>query len=197
MEGSVSDLAGMFTTMWALGAVFLVVGLLAGLACVYRRGFVSLTASALRLVRVERTAFGSKLLLLIERFALALEEAGSRGGLLRATALSIALWGGVIAFYSVLLVAFDWPEEQTVVVPAVLASGLASLANTLPINGFAGFGTQESGWVLGMSLWGVDRELALAVGLSAHLVQLGNLILFGLLGHLGMAILPKTKARGA
>ena len=189
--------AGMFSTMWALGAVFLVASLLAGLACVYRRGFVSLTASALRLVRIERTALGSKLISLIGRFALALEEAGARGGLLRATAISVALWGGVIAFYSVLLIAFGWPLEQAVVVPAILASGLASLANTLPVNGFAGFGTQEGGWVLGMSLWGVDPELALTVGVSAHLIQLGNLVLFGMLGHLGMAILPKSGAHGA
>ena len=61
------------------------------------------------------------------------------------------------------------------------------------MNGFAGFGTQEGGWVLGMSLWGIDTELALAVGLSAHLVQLGNLILFGLLGHLGMAAPAKSE----
>ena len=187
----------MFSTMFALGAAFLVAGLLAGLACIYRRGFVSLTASALRLVRLERTAIGSKLISLIGRFALALEEAGARGGLLRATAISVALWGGVIAFYSVLLIAFGWPLEQAVVVPAILASGLASLANTLPVNGFAGFGTQEGGWVLGMSLWGVDPELALTVGVSAHLIQLGNLVLFGMLGHLGMAILPKSEARGA
>ena len=197
MEGSVIDLAGMLSTMQFLGTAFFVVALLAGLACIYRAGFVSLTASALRLVRVERTALGSKLISLIGRFAEALEEAGAHGGVLRATALSVALWGGVIVFYSVLLVAFGWPEEQAVVVPAVLASGLASLANTLPINGFAGFGTQEGGWVLGMSLCGVDPELALAVGVSAHLVQLGNLILFGMLGHLGMAILPSSKASGA
>ena len=156
-----------------------------------------MTASALRLVRIERTPLGSKLILLIGRFAEALEEAGARGGVLRATALSVALWVGVIAFYSVLLTAFGWPEEQEVFVPAVLASGFASLANTLPVNGFAGFGTQEGGWVLGMSLWGVDPELALSVGVSAHLVQLGNLILFGMLGHLGMAILPNSKAREA
>jgi uncharacterized protein (TIRG00374 family) len=197
MQESPSHLSGMSSTMFGAGVVFFVVALFAGLACVYRSGFVSMTASALRLVRIERTPLGSKLILLIGRFAEALEEAGARGGVLRATALSVALWVGVIAFYSVLLTAFGWPEEQEVFVPAVLASGFASLANTLPVNGFAGFGTQEGGWVLGMSLWGVDPELALAVGVSAHLVQLGNLVLFGLLGHLGMAVLPKSEAQGA
>jgi len=195
LEGSVTDIAERLSTMWALGAVFLLVGVLAGLACVYRAGFVSSTVRVLRLVRIERTALGSKLIALIGRFALALEEAGARGGLLRATALSLALWGGVAAFYSVLLIGFGWPKEQAVFVPAVLAFGLASLANTLPVNGFAGFGTQEGGWVLGMSLWGVDPKLALTVGVGAHVVQLGNLILFGLLGHLGMAALPTPKGR--
>jgi hypothetical protein len=98
----------------------------------------------------------------------------------------------VISFYAVLFPAFGWPEGQMIVVPAVLAAGFATLANLLPVNGFAGFGTQEGGWVVGMSLWGVDPELALAIGVSAHLVQLGNVVLFGLLGHLGMALLPKA-----
>ena len=41
---------------------------------------------------------------------------------------------------------------------------------------------------------GANRDLALAVGVSAHLVQLGNLVLLGMLGHLGMAIYPRPES---
>jgi len=183
--------AGLSSSLFAVGAVFLVVGLLAAWVFVRRAGFVSMMVSFLRLLRIESTPVGTKAVLFIGRFSEALDEAGAHGGMMRATGISVALWGGVITFYSVLLPAFGWPEDQMIVVPAVLAAGFATLANLLPVNGFAGFGTQEGGWVLGMSLWGVDPELALAVGVSAHLVQLGNVVLFGVLGHLAMALLPK------
>ena len=65
----------------------------------------------------------------------------SKNALFRAQA---AQWAGVIAFYFVLLTSFGWPEDQAVAMPAVLASGFASLANTLPVNGFAGFGTENA-----------------------------------------------------
>ena len=121
-------------------------------------------------------------------------SATARIALIFATCASVALWGSVITFYSVLLPAFGWPEDQMIVVPAALAAGFATLANLLPVNGFAGFGTQEAGWVLGMSLCGIDPEIALAIGVSAHLVQLGNVVLFGVLGHLGMALLPRAES---
>jgi len=193
LDETPATLADRFSTMFGVGAVFLVVGLLAAWVCMRRASFVSMTASFLGLLHIERTALGAKVLSFIGRLSEALEEAGKRGGMLRATGVSVALWGGVIAFYSVLLPAFGWPQGHLIVVPAVLAAGFATLANLLPVNGLAGFGTQEGGWVLGMSLWGVDPDLALAIGVSAHFVQLGNVILFGLLGHLGLAMLPKAQ----
>jgi hypothetical protein len=77
---------------------------------------------------------------------------------------------------------------------AVFGSGLAIAANLLPINGLAGFGTQEAGWVVGFVILGVPRELALSTGLGAHLVQLANVILFGLMAHVALGVLPRIGA---
>ena len=74
--------------------------------------------------------------------------------------------------------------------PAALCSSWAMLANLLPINGFAGAGTQELGWVVGFRMLGVPEDLALSTGLGVHLVQLFNVVALGLLGHLAMALLP-------
>lgn len=188
---SPARVAGLISRMFTVGGVFLVVGLLATWVCLHRAGFVARTARLLRFFHVESTATGARLVAAIARFSGALDEAGARGGMWKATLVSVALWCGVICFYAVLLPAFGWPEGELVVVPAVLAAGFATLANLLPVNGFAGFGTQEGGWVVGMSLWGVDPELALAIGVSAHLVQLGNVCLFGVLGHLGLACMAR------
>ena len=188
------QLSEMTSNLFIAGAVFGVVGLLAGFACLRRAGVVTMTAGALRIMRLDQTALGVKCIGVAERLGVALEGAGAHGGLKRACLLSLAQWLCIFAFYASLLPSFGWPSGETVLMPAILAAGFGTLANLLPVNGFAGFGTQEAGWVFGMSLWGVDPELALAIGVGAHLVQLGNIILFGVLGHLAMAAFPRVES---
>jgi hypothetical protein len=48
----------------------------------------------------------------------------------------------------------------------------------------------EAGWQLGFTLVGVESHLALAVGLSVHLVQIFNVVVLGALAHLVMALVP-------
>lgn len=194
---SPEQLTGMISNLFTAGSVFAFVGLLAGFACLRRAGVVTMTVGLLRLTRLEQTALGAKCRGVAERLGAALEDAGAHGGLKRACLLSLAQWLCIFAFYASLLPGFGWPSGETVLMPAILAAGFGTLANLLPVNGFAGFGTQEAGWVFGMSLWGVDPELALAIGVGAHLVQLGNIILFGVLGHLAMAAFPKKAKRAA
>ena len=83
--------------------------------------------------------------------------------------------------------------------PVVTAFGssLAVFTNLLPINAFAGFGTQETGWVLGFGLLGAPREAALASGLGVHFVQLIDVCLFGILGHLALGLLPSARDEAA
>jgi hypothetical protein len=44
------------------------------------------------------------------------------------------------------------------------------------------------GWVLGFGLLGVPRDVALATGTGLHLVQLANVVVLGVLGHVGMGL---------
>ena len=73
-------------------------------------------------------------------------------------------------------------------------SGLAVASNLLPINAFAAFGTQEAGWTLGFGWLGVERDLALSTAVAVHLVQLFDVVLLGVLGHLAMGA-GKREAR--
>jgi len=143
--------------------------------------------SVMRLLRLDATRLGGKLHAKGDEVADALRFAGREGRLLRGAALSLPLWLGVFAFYLILARGFGMGAEVGPI-DATFASSWAVLANLLPINGFAGAGTQEAGWIVGFELVGVERALALSTGLGAHLVQLANVVLFGVLGHAAMAL---------
>jgi uncharacterized protein (TIRG00374 family) len=139
-----------------------------------------------RALRFDRTVLGARLVHRADELREALREAGAteRG---KAAALSFVVWLLIFAFYVVLARGFGLPET----VGAIEASFGASLAvamNLLPINSFAGLGTQEAGWVFGFGLVGVQPDEALASGVGAHLVQIFDTLLFGALGHLAMGL---------
>ncbi len=142
------------------------------------------------------TAPGRRLLGLVEHVAGALVEAGAEGRYRRAALLSLVVWGGVFVFYGFLAGAVGL--DAVGFAGATFGSSLAVATNLLPINAFAAFGTQEAGWALGFGLLGVERELALSSGVAVHLVQLFDVCLMGLIGHLAMGVGPTAfgRARG-
>lgn len=117
----------------------------------------------------------------------ALRTAGH--GRLRAGALglSFAVWLLIFAFYGLLAQGFGLPEGVGFL-HASFGSSVAVLMNLAPINSFAGFGTQEAGWVLGFKWVGVPAEISLPGGVGVHLVQLFDTVLFGLVGHALMGL---------
>jgi hypothetical protein len=149
---------------------------------------VSFADRSARLVGVDRTRLGKRLLERGRGLAAALRAVARDGRLIPAAALSFLMWVGVFAFFSILAQGFGLPADTTQAERA-FGSSLAVLTNLLPINAFAGFGTQEGGWVLGFGLLGVERELALSTGIAVHLVQLSNTVLFGAIGHVAMGLL--------
>jgi uncharacterized membrane protein YbhN (UPF0104 family) len=153
---------------------------------------VRVATRTLRWLRLDRTKLGERVLSRAESVGEALAHAGAGGRLGAATLLTIPLWGGVFLFYAVLVRGLGL---DATLMEATFGSALAVLSNVLPVNGFAGFGTQEAGWVLGFAALGVERDLALATGLGAHVVQLVNASLFGLLGHVAMGALSRSAAR--
>jgi hypothetical protein len=147
---------------------------------------VHVAVSLSRTLHLDRGERRGALVARVVGFAAALAAAGSEGRFARGALYSVPLWAGVFAFYAVPARGAGLGPEHGFL-EAVFGSSLAVLTNLLPINGLAGFGTQEAGWVAGFGLLGVGREAALTSGLAVHLVQLFNTCLFGLLGHLAMA----------
>ena len=168
-----------------LGATLIVAaGLLAGLGARGDR-LVSLATWAARLVRLDRTRVGARLTSFAERVRDAL-VAITPGRLWRGAALSLPIWLLVFLFYAILARGVGLGELG--LAEAVFGAGLAVVANLLPINGFAGFGPQDLGWVVGFSALGAPREVAVASALAVHLVYLMNIAVFGLAGHLAMGL---------
>ena len=121
----------------------------------------------------------------------ALTEVGGR--LVSGVLLSLPLWLCVFLFYAILARGFGLSEISFA--EAIFGSSLAVLSNLLPINGFAGFGTQDAGWVFGFTFLGVDRGLAIESALAFHLVYVFNIAALGLLGQAAMGVLPGREVR--
>ncbi|HUR28851.1 MAG TPA: lysylphosphatidylglycerol synthase transmembrane domain-containing protein, partial [Planctomycetota bacterium] len=140
-----------------------------------------------------RWKLAAKLLLRAEELGLALREAPAGRALWIAAAQSLAMWLGIFVFYCILARSFGLPADLGLA-DAAFGSSLAVLTNLLPVNSFAGFGTQEGGWVVGFGVLGVPRDLALSTGLGVHLAQLASTIVLGLAGHAAMGWLPGRAA---
>jgi len=176
------------------GAVLLAATLVFFVASARGEWLVGLIGWSLRLVRLDRLSAGRRLATLGTGLADALRMTRGGGRLRTAGALSVLMWLGVFLFYVVLARGFGMPDRIGLAETA-FGSGLAIMTNVLPINALAGFGTQETGWVLGFGLLGIEGDLAFSTGVGVHLVQLVDVLLLGLLGHLGMGLLPGARGK--
>jgi uncharacterized protein (TIRG00374 family) len=149
-----------------------------------------------RAFRLDRFERGRKLLAMTEKTAEALRRAGGRGPLVRSALISLPTWLLVFLFCAVLARGLGLPPETTMA-QATLASAFAILMSLVPLSAFASFGTLETGWVLGFGLVGIDSKLATATGLGFHIVQLIDIVLLGVVGHVGMGLAAKPVASDA
>ena len=91
------------------------------------------------------------------------------------------IWVGVFLFYALLARGFGLDDLS--LAQATFGAGLAVLFSLLPVSAFAGFGSQDAGWVLGFTAVGVERVLATESGLAIHLIYAAHIVILGLVGH--------------
>lgn len=148
---------------------------------------VELGAWFARLFRLQHTRVGAKLLVKTAGIGASLREAGAEGRLVRAALVSIPVWLVIFLFCFVLARGFGLSSETTLA-EVTFGASLAIVTSLIPISAFANFGTLEMGWTLGFGVLGVPRDLAVTTGLGLHVVQLANVVVLGVLGHVGMAL---------
>ena len=155
---------------------------------------VSLVEFLFRILRLEKRKAGVAVLNVARRVRTSLEDASDLPTLLYAAVVSGLMWLGVFAFYAALSSALG--PLSLPFAEVVLGSSIATLHNLLPLNVFAGIGTQELGWVIGFNqVLGFDYRHALSAGIGVHAVQLFNVVLMGLLAHLLMALMAGAGRR--
>lgn len=180
---------------WMEGAVLVLVLLAALFLLLSLRGDLLLRglAAGLRLLHVQRSQLGQRLLERTHGLAHALRAAGGGWRLGLAVLATAPMWFTVFGFFALLAREFGIPASVTFLERAFGAS-LSTLFNLLPVNAAAGAGTQELGWVTGFHvILGVDERLALTSGIGVHLVQLFNVVLMGLCAHLAMGVSPRGR----
>jgi hypothetical protein len=173
-----------------LGPLALILAAVAAVLFILLRSserLVLLAGRAAQLLSKRAPRLAAKLQQAASSVAEAIARAGSGGRLLRGLLLSLPLWLGVYLYFAVLARGVGMPNSVTFP-ESIFGASLAVLSNLLPINGFAGFGTQDAGWVLGFGALGLPRATALTTALGFHLVHLANVVLLGVLGHLAMGL---------
>jgi uncharacterized protein (TIRG00374 family) len=171
-----------------LGTVLLALTLVFALFSARGDWLVRVPARVLRALGLGKRPLGRRLLERAAQVAQAIRSAGSGGRLYLAAALTVPIWFGVFAFYAILGRALGLDVDFF---EATFGASFAMISNLLPINGLAGAGTQEMGWVFGFGLLGVDEETAMSTGAAIHLVQLFNVVVMGFLGHLAMGMIRR------
>ncbi len=155
--------------------------------------FVRALGGLLRWCQVHRLRVGQGLLSRSNELARALRGTSESGGLTRAVLWTVPLWFNIVGFFALLVWAMGQGSER-VYLETALSASLGSVANLIPTA--AGVGTQELGWVTALHRFlGMDYEAALSVSVGAHFVQLFNVALMGIAGHLALGALPRLNYR--
>ncbi|MFN0207637.1 MAG: flippase-like domain-containing protein [Planctomycetota bacterium] len=143
----------------------------------------SLTAIAARM------GAGIRIVGRVEQVARGFETVGRYRAVAEAFALTLLIWIGVDMFYYILMRDLGFHNLG----PGDVAFGASAaiLTNLLPINSFAGLGTQEWGWSWGFEQLGLTRTEAAASALAVHAVQLVNVGLLGLIAQFRLNPKPR------
>ena len=163
-----------------------IIGVAAAAIAVRGDLLVHLLSKTMRYMKVHHWELGERLVEKITQIAHAMRRASKGHSLGVAALLTIPVWLGIFGFYWLLArgMDIDFGRDPGLSFPeAVFGSSFAVFANLLPVNGAAGVGTQEAGWVTGFVLLSVEQTRALSVGLAVHLVQLFNVVAVGMFSH--------------
>lgn len=178
------------------GAPLALAGVALGAIAIRGDLLVHLLSKGLRLARLNHWRRGEQLVQKITDIAHAMRLASKGKSLGLAALVTVPVWFCIFGFYAALARGMGIAEGSGFELSfpeAVFGSSLAVLANLLPVNGAAGVGTQEAGWVFGFVLLGVEQSRALVVGLAVHFVQLFNVVTVGLFCHSAMKNMARAE----
>ncbi|MBI3817991.1 MAG: flippase-like domain-containing protein [Planctomycetes bacterium] len=142
-----------------------------------------------------RLGASHKILGRVEQVARGFETVGRNRAIAEAFLLTLLIWIGVDLFYWILMNDLGFGNLGPVEV--AFGASAAILTNLLPVNTFAGIGTQEWGWSWGFQQLGLATAEAAATALAVHAVQLVNVGILGLIAQFRLSPKPRHEQERA
>ncbi|MEA3337016.1 MAG: lysylphosphatidylglycerol synthase transmembrane domain-containing protein [Chloroflexota bacterium] len=124
---------------------------------------------------------GNRVLAAGHRFIDNLRQISNIGQVAAIGFYSFLIWGISYLVFLVVIQALGYDFNYWM---AAFCASLALMTNLLPIQGIAGLGVREVGWILGLTALGFSTAEATTLAFSIHAVTLSYLILLGLLAGL-------------
>ena len=103
--------------------------------------------------------------------------------LLKLIMVSLTIWLLMYSFNFLIVRAMNINLNFLLV---VFATSFAIFTTVLPIQGIGGFGTLESGWVIGFITVGLSKDIAISSGLIYHTIILIYFLLLGIWGTMAI-----------
>jgi uncharacterized protein (TIRG00374 family) len=167
-----------------LGLIFLLLILL--FAYSGARGFlVALLDDVVRKAHAKRFKHVNAVLQAFQSLSRALERDVSPTALVWSMLLTSLVW---TTTYALLHLLFLGMGHRLNFWQVVFSSSLVIVAMILPLQGIAGFGTQEAGWAAGLIILGFGREQAITMGFGVHVILFIFLLLLGGIGLGGLLL---------
>jgi hypothetical protein len=96
-----------------------------------------------------------------------------------ALACTLGVWISLFTVNYLIFVGIGVTDSVAVV---VVASAIAALLSTIPVQGLVGLGTIEAYWTIGLTAVGVPSAVAVSAGFAQHLVALLYIFILGMYG---------------
>lgn len=117
------------------------------------------------------------------------KSANSINNVIYLTILSLLLWIVLSFLFYIILLNF---QVELSFLKVVFGSSLSNLTSILPVSSIGNFGTMEIGWLLGFTLIGLNKDIAIITGFSVNIFTFFAIIL---LGGIGLVVLRCTKEK--
>jgi hypothetical protein len=166
-------------SIWIIWAILAFLGLLfiMLLLMVFYKNFINLPGNIFRRIGLGNNRAAKYLLEKSNSLIMSLQSMSSHHTMFVSFLISIAIWIVIVLMYWMLGTGMNLSLSFT---EMIVATTFFVLATVLPVSGIGGFGTSETGWVIGLVLMGIPLKSSINMGFSLHIIILIFSIIIGM-----------------
>lgn len=165
--------------IWIVWAILAFMGVLFSMVflMVFYKNFITYPRTILKRIGIEKNHAALYLLEKTESLIKSMQSMNSNYTILLSFLMSILIWLIIIFMYWMLGTGMNLTLNF---MEMTIATTFFLLTTILPISGIGGFGTSESGWVIGLVLMGIPLKFSINMGFSLHIIILIFSIILGM-----------------